>query len=99
MSLGIDSGWVALAGQWVTIDGETKTIYNWDGRFWPNRAGAIAAGTELANGTDDFNLAFVEGETVFWWGWMTEAHPITHADEAADQFGWTVAEQTAEVSS
>lgn len=94
-----EAGWVALAGQWVTIGGETKTLYNWDERYWPNRAAAIAAGVELAHGTDDFNLAYVEDDTVFWWGWMTEAHAIEDAEEAADQFGWKVAEQTVGVQS
>ena len=94
-----ETGWVALAGQWVTIGGETKTLYNWDERYWSNKAAAIAAGYELANGSDDFNLARVDNGKVVWWGWMAEAHPIDDAEEAADQFGWAVADQTAEVSS
>lgn len=97
MSENNTSGWIALAGQWVTIGGDTKTIYNWDERYWPNRAAAIAAGWELI-GSDDFNIAFVEDDTVFWWGWMTEPHPITDADDAADQFGWKVADVSREVS-
>lgn len=85
-----DTGWVALAGQWVTVDGTTETIYSWDERYWPNRSAAIAAGAELANGTDDFNLAHVENGNVTWWGWMNEAHPIDDAHDAAMQYGWSV---------
>lgn len=85
------TGWAALAGQWTTVGDDMKTVYSWDGRFWPTAEAAIVAGYELANGTDDFNVAQVDDGTIVWWGWMTEAHALADAEEAAEQFGWSVA--------
>lgn len=94
-----ETGWVALAGRWMTAGDDIVTIYNWDETYWNTKEAAISAGFPLAGGTDDFNLAHVENGNVTWWGWMDEQHPIEDAAEAAMQHGWSVFVQKPEVQS
>jgi hypothetical protein len=94
-----NTGWVALAGHMITAGTSFETVYSWDRKYWPTKEKAVDAGFPLAGGTDDFNLAHIEDGKVTWWGWMDKPHPLADADEAADQFGWTVAEQQSGVQS
>lgn len=84
-----DTGWVWIQGQFVTIGGEHKLIYNWDHAFYPTREAAIYQGfADLDH--DDFNVAHVEGSKVTWVGWMHEEHTGPEDRQiVAEQFGWS----------
>lgn len=92
-SAGGPSGWVALCGKIImdgTRDGSRSTVtYAWDGVYHPAKALAVGAGWRLADGTDDFNIGWVERGRLVWFGWGDEQHPVEDYPAVAAQFGWT----------
>jgi len=84
-----NTGWVALAGKIVGNPESWTTVYSWDQRYYQNKAVAISAGFTLADGTDDFNVGYVDAGKLTWFGWMEEQHPAEDYPAVAEQFGWT----------
>ncbi|MGB3443846.1 MAG: hypothetical protein WBA97_34345 [Actinophytocola sp.] len=89
-----DTGWVCLQGSIVGTVENYSTVYTRSGGLFTSQHSACEAGIKTL-GHDDFNVAHVVNGEVVWWGWMEEPHPIDDAAEAAEQFGWSVAEASA----
>lgn len=72
-------GYIVVCQQVVTSPGRDWTIvYGWDGDRFQTRKRAIAAGFKI-RGSDDFNIAVVEGDQLVSFDWMND--PIGEDDD------------------
>lgn len=72
--------YIVICAQIVGGEGRHfETVYNWDRERFSDRQSAIAHGFRI-RGSDDFNVALLEGDRLIEIGWMDHPMHLSDAD-------------------